>query len=97
MERQLEQARKGILTPAMEAVASAEQVDAQVMLRGIAEGHIIIPHNRNHADIPPCGIGKGLRTKINANIGTSKDHQDSEEALQKLRAAIAAGPDTIME
>ncbi len=73
MERQLEQARKGILTPAMEAVASAEQVDAQVILRGIAEGHIIIPRNRNHADIPPCGIGKGLRTKINANIGTSKD------------------------
>ena len=97
MERQLEQARKGILTPAMEAVASAEKVDAQVILRGIAEGHIIIPRNRNHADIPPCGIGKGLRTKINANIGTSKDHLDSEEELQKLRAAIAAGADTIMD
>jgi phosphomethylpyrimidine synthase len=97
MERQLEQARKGTLTAAMEAVAAAEQVDAQTILRGIAEGHIIIPRNRNHAAIPPCGIGKGLRTKINANIGTSKDHQDGEEELIKLKVAVAAGADTVMD
>jgi phosphomethylpyrimidine synthase len=63
----------------------------------MAAGHIIIPRNKNHAAIAPLGIGKGLRTKINANIGTSKDHQDIEEELQKLAISIEAGADTVMD
>lgn len=97
MELELEQARKGIVTRSMEMVASSEQVDTRVLLEGVAAGHIIIPRNRRHTSVAPCGIGKGLRTKINANIGTSKDHQDIGEELQKLAVAIEAGADTVMD
>ena len=97
MALELEQARKGILTDSMKAVASSEQVDAHLLLEGMAAGHSIIPLNRKHTTIAPCGIGKGLRTKINANIGTSKDHQDIEEELKKLTVAIGAGADTVMD
>jgi len=97
MEIQLEQARKGIVTKAMEAVASSENLDAQVIADGMAAGHIIIPRNKNHTALSPCGIGKGLRTKINANIGTSKGHEDVSEELQKLKVSIEAGADTVMD
>ena len=97
MALELEQARQGILTESMKTVASSEQVDPGMLLGEMAAGHIIIPRNRRHATIAPCGIGKGLRTKINANIGTSKDHQDIEEELRKLAVAIEAGADTVMD
>ena len=97
MEIQLEQARKGIVTKAMEAVASSENLDAQVIADGMAAGHIIIPRNKNHTALSPCGIGKGLSTKINANIGTSKGHEDVSEELQKLKVSIEAGADTVMD
>ena len=94
---QLEQARKGIATKDIEEVASSEGVDPQFIIEGMAAGHIIIPRNKNHTTIPPIGIGKGLRTKINANIGTSKDHQDIEEELKKLRISVKSGADTVMD
>ncbi len=94
---QLEQARKGIATKDIEEVASSEGVDPQFIIEGMAAGHIIIPRNKNHTTIPPIGIGKGLRTKINANIGTSKDHQDIEEELKKLRLSVKSGADTVMD
>jgi phosphomethylpyrimidine synthase len=97
MEIQLEQARKGIVTKAMEAVASSENLDPQVIVDGMAAGHIIIPRNKNHTGLSPCGIGKGLSTKINANIGTSKGHEDVSEELQKLKVSIEAGADTVMD
>ena len=97
MANQLEQARRGVITREMEEVASAEGLDSQVIVEGMAAGHIIIPRNKNHAAIAPLGIGKGLRTKINANIGTSKDHHDIEEELQKLAISIEAGADTVMD
>jgi phosphomethylpyrimidine synthase len=97
MTNQLEQARSGVITREMEAVASAEHLDPQVIADGMAAGHIIIPRNKNHAAIAPLGIGTGLRTKINANIGTSKDHYDIEEELQKLAISIEAGADTVMD
>ena len=97
MANQLEQARSGVITSEMEAVASAEHLDSQVIADGMAAGHIIITRNNNHAAIAPLGIGKGLRTKINANIGTSKDHYDIEEELQKLAISIEAGADTVMD
>jgi phosphomethylpyrimidine synthase len=97
MEIQLEQARKGVVTKAMEAVASSENLDPQVIADGMAAGHIIIPRNENHTALSPCGIGKGLSTKINANIGTSKGHEDLSEELQKLKVSIEAGADTVMD
>ena len=70
---QILEARKGNVTPEMEAVARAEGVSLDHVLEGVANGTIVITRNARHTSITPLGIGKGLRTKINANIGTSKD------------------------
>ena len=97
MVNQLEQVRKGLVTKAIEEVASSEGIDPQFIVEEMVAGHIIIPRNKHHTSISPIGIGKGLRTKINANIGTSKDHQDIEEELKKLQVAIESGADTVMD
>ena len=94
---QIEQAQKNIITPEMEQVAAVEGVSAEYIRQAVAAGHVIIPLNRNHRSIKPMGIGRGLKTKINANIGTSKDCMDVEEELKKLAVAIEAGADTIMD
>lgn len=94
---QLEHARKGLATKEIEEVATFEGVEPQFIVKEMAAGHTIIPRNNHHTSISPIGIGKGLRTKINANIGTSKDHQDLEEELKKLKVAIESGADTVMD
>lgn len=94
---QLEYARQGKITEAMQQVAIAEGVAPEFIRAGLAEGTIVITKNVKHQKITPLAIGKGLRTKVNANVGTSKDHTDIEEELAKVRAAIAAGADTIMD
>ena len=94
---QLEHARKGLVTKAIEEVATSEGVDPQFIVKEMAAGHIIIPRNKHHTSISPIGIGKGLRTKVNANIGTSKDHQDIEEELKKLKVSVESGADTVMD
>jgi len=94
---QLEHAMKVTVTKAMEEVAISEGVEPQFIVAEMAAGHIIIPRNNRHTSIAPIGIGKGLRTKVNANIGTSKDHQNIEEELKKLRVSIEAGADTVMD
>ena len=96
-ETQLAKARKGEVTPAMEAVAQAEGVPLQTLVQQIAAGRVVIPANRGHGGIRPIGIGEGLRIKVNANIGTSSDHAEPAEELQKLEAASEAGADTIMD
>jgi len=93
----MDKAREGIVTPEMEQVAKAEGVDVARIVEGLAEGTIVIPRNVNHNHPRPVGIGKGLRTKVNANIGTSPDSADIEEELRKLRAAIEAGTDAVMD
>jgi phosphomethylpyrimidine synthase len=67
------------------------------VLSGIAEGSIVIPVNISHKGVNPCGIGKGLRTKVNANIGTSSDYGDVNTELEKLRASEEALSDTVMD
>jgi phosphomethylpyrimidine synthase len=94
---QLELARQGAINESMEACAAAEGTSAEVIRRGLAEGTIVITRNSHHFAIAPLAIGKGLRTKINANVGTSKDHNNLEEELEKVRVAIEAGADTIMD
>jgi len=94
---QLEYARQGTITEAMEKTAASEGISAETIRQGIAEGTIVITQNVKHQTISPLAIGKGLRTKVNANIGTSKDHTNIEEELAKVRAAIEAGADTIMD
>ncbi|MFH1169235.1 MAG: phosphomethylpyrimidine synthase ThiC [Chloroflexota bacterium] len=94
---QLELAGKSIVSPQMEAVAQAEGVAAEFVRQGIAAGTIVIPANVNHAGLVPCGIGRGLSTKVNANIGTSSDFGDMDTELNKLRVAVAAGADAVMD
>jgi len=94
---QLEMARDGILSPQMELVAKHEGVEAEFIRRGVAEGTIVIPVNANHANLVPCGIGRGLKTKVNANIGTSSDFGDVDTELEKLQVAIDAGADAVMD
>jgi len=94
---QLEQARTGIITPAMQKVAQVERIDPELLCARIAEGSVVIPLNNKHPNINPVGIGKGLSIKVNANFGTSGDQANLEEELLKLRAAIDAKADTIMD
>ncbi len=94
---QLESARKGIVTPEMNVVAEAEGLEAEFIREGVASGRIVVPANINHEKLVPCGIGQGLKTKVNANIGTSSDFGDINTELEKLRVAIDAGADTAMD
>jgi len=96
METQLQQALKGTLTPEMIQVAKQENIDPDWLRNEIAIGRIVIPKNINH-DFTVRGIGKGLSTKINANIGTSEKHCDLVEELEKMRTAIKYGADAIMD
>jgi len=94
---QLELARAGTISPQMELVARSEGVDAEFVRQGVAAGTIVIPANINHKNLVPCGIGQGLKTKVNANIGTSSDFCDVTNELEKLRVAIESGADTVMD
>jgi len=94
---QLELARDGDISPQMRVVAQGEQVDAEVIRQGVANGTIVIPANINHQNLVPCGIGQGLKTKVNANIGTSSDFGNLDTELEKLQVAINYGADTIMD
>ncbi len=94
---QLELAREGIISPQMAQVAECEKVDAEFIQQGVAGGTIVIPANVKHANLVPYGIGQGLRTKVNANIGTSSDFGNIDTELEKLHVAIDAGADTVMD
>ena len=94
---QLEYARRGEMTEAMKECAAGEGVPPEEILRGVAEGTMVITQNVKHRNIAPLAIGRGLRTKVNANVGTSGEHNNVEEELEKVRAAIEAGADTIMD
>ena len=94
---QLEMARKGIISPQMKIVAEQEKLDVEFIRAGIADGNIVIPSNVKHQNFTPFGIGKGLRTKVNANLGTSSDYGTIHTELEKLKAAIDVGADTVMD
>ncbi|MDY6906313.1 MAG: phosphomethylpyrimidine synthase ThiC [Thermodesulfobacteriota bacterium] len=93
---QLSEAREGVVTEAMKQVADQEGVSPEVIRLGVAAGEVVIPKNIKR-NFKVQGIGKGLRTKVNANIGTSPDHADLETEHQKLKAAIHAGADSVMD
>ena len=94
---QLEMARKGRISPEMKSVAEYEGVSPELIRQGIAAGNTVIPANRRHKLGRYCGIGKGLKVKVNANIGTSSDHNDVKVELKKLRACIEYEADTVMD
>jgi len=94
---QIELAKQGIVSPQVKHVAEKEGVETDFILQGLVSGTIVIPASPNHANLVPCGIGKGLRTKINVNIGTSPDFYDLDMELKKLQIAIDFGSDTVMD
>jgi phosphomethylpyrimidine synthase len=94
---QLEKARSGTVTPEMATVAEKEQVDVGWLMNQIAKGRVVIPANRRHERLVPCGIGEGLFIKVNSNIGTSSDRAIIDEEMEKLRVSVEAGADTVMD
>ncbi len=94
---QLELAKKGTISPQMRQVARCEGVEAEFVQEGVAAGTIVIPANVNHTNLVPAGIGLGLRTKINANLGTSSAYGNIDTELEKLAAAVKFGADAVMD
>ena len=79
---QLESAKNGQITREMQIVTKKEGIEESQLLELIAQGQVVIPANKNHVNLQPIGIGKSMRTKINANIGTSGDFQQIENELK---------------
>lgn len=94
---QMNAARKGILTKEMEQVAAKEQMEPQRLMELVAEGKVAIPANKNHTCLIPNGIGSMLKTKINVNLGTSRDCKDLDMELRKVNDAVAMGAESIMD
>lgn len=94
---QMDAARKGIITKEMEVVARNENMEVAKLQQLVAEGQVVIPANKNHFSLHPCGIGQGLKTKINVNIGVSKDCCDVETEMEKARYAVELKADAIMD
>ena len=97
MLTQIEAAKKGEITPQIRITAEAEGLPTEQICRGIADGTVVIPANPLHLNLVPCGIGKGLRTKINANIGTSTVECNPANEILKMKTALAYGADAIMD
>ena len=94
---QMDAARRGIITPELETVARKEQMRVEELLPLVACGKVVIPANRLHTCIDPEGIGSTLRTKINVNLGVSRDCKDYDVEMQKVNSAIEMGAEAIMD
>jgi len=94
---QVREAKKGRATEEMEKVADNEEISLESLVKEVASGRVVIPKNVKKEEIDPIGIGKGLRTKINANVGTSPDFDDFDEEVEKAKIAVKNGADTVMD
>lgn len=94
---QKDAAAKGIITKEMEIVAKKEGVSVEFIRAGLAKGTIVIPANKKHTRLDPEGIGEGLRTKVNVNLGISRDCPDVDKELDKVRTSIDNKADAIMD
>lgn len=94
---QMAAARQGIITPAIKAVAKKENRSAEEIRRLVAEGKAVIPSNKKHECLDANGVGSMLRTKINVNLGVSRDCRDYGVEMQKVMAAVNMGTDAIMD
>ena len=94
---QIEYAQKGIITPQIKHVAQAEQRSEQFIAERVAAGTVVIPANINHKNLIPCGIGRELKTKINANLGNSTLSSCPGAEKSKLAIALHYGADTVMD
>lgn len=94
---QMDAAKKGIITEQMKVVADKEGKNPEEIRELVAEGKVAIPANKNHKTLSPEGVGQGLRTKINVNLGISKDCCDCDKELEKVRTAINMKAEAIMD
>lgn len=94
---QMDAARKGILTKEMKMVAAKEQMEETQLMELVAQGRVAIPCNKVHTCIDPNGIGSKLRTKINVNLGTSRDCKDMDMEMQKVQNSVDMGVESIMD
>jgi phosphomethylpyrimidine synthase len=96
---QIEEARRGTITPEMEHVARRERLDPHLVCAEVARGRMVIPANTVHLrlGLEPMGIGIKAKCKINANIGNSAVTSDIENELAKLKLAVDLGADTAMD
>ena len=94
---QMDAARKGILTEQMKAVAASEHYTPEQIMHYVAEGKVVICSNKKHASLKAAGVGSMLRTKINANIGISRDCRDYDLEMEKVMSAVKLGADAIMD
>lgn len=94
---QMEAAKKGIITPEMEIVAAKENIETEKLRELVAAGSVVIPANINHKSLSPEGIGSGLKTKINVNLGISGDCKNYDVEMQKVDMAIKFGAEAIMD
>ena len=94
---QMEATKRGIITPEMKTVAEKENVSDDIIMKRVAAGTVAIPCNVNHKSISAEGIGEGLRTKINVNLGISGDCIDYSNEMEKVRLSIEYGVESIMD
>lgn len=94
---QMDAAKQGIITKQMEIVAEKEHLDPEVIRQRVAQGSVVIPANINHTSLSPEGIGQGLKTKINVNLGISGDSVDYEREMEKVRLSLKYGAEAIMD
>ncbi|MBN1671788.1 MAG: phosphomethylpyrimidine synthase ThiC [Kiritimatiellae bacterium] len=97
MTTQLEAARTGVVTAAMEQAARSERVPVETVRAALASGRAVLPCNPRHTSLRPAVVGRAFRTKINANIGRSTERSDTATELKKLNVALEAGADFVMD
>jgi phosphomethylpyrimidine synthase len=94
---QMDAAKKGIVTPQMKQLLAQEHISESDLLQRVSDGCIVIPANKNHVNLSARGVGAGLTTKINVNLGVSEDCCNIDMELEKVRKAIALKTDAIMD
>ncbi|MCX5998070.1 MAG: phosphomethylpyrimidine synthase ThiC, partial [Chloroflexi bacterium] len=94
---QLESAKRGDVSQQVKRVAGREGLDPESVRQAVAKGTVVVPANAKHTRLDPCGIGEGLRTKVNANIGTSSVSGGVDTELRKLRICEEFGADAVMD
>ena len=94
---QMDAARKGIVTPQIKRVAEKENMPVEKLMQLVAEGKVAICANKRHTCLDPEGVGSMLRTKINVNLGVSRDCKDYDIEMQKVMSAVNLGAEAIMD
>ena len=94
---QMDAARKGIVTPQIKTVAEKEHMPVEKLMQLVAEGKVAICANKHHKSLNPEGVGSMLRTKINVNLGVSRDCKDYDIEMQKVMSAVNMGAEAIMD